>query len=352
MYSVNEKYEALIMSYLDGRCSAEEALELLSWVAESEENRLYFKSLKDENEVWKLTDFAMPELDEADVEAALNAVNAKIDAIEEQETAETKVVQMPWLRRNYKYVSGVAAALIVALFVGFLVLNSNKSFDSSNPASSAITYAYNGENESSYTLPDGTSISFNSESVITYPKNFDNSKRSVNFEGVAYFDVATDEARPFVIHCNNIDVEVLGTSFLLNADKDAERYTVDLYTGKVKMTAFDNDKKALSQIEVNPGERGVWNASESELKTMTYFEVKEDQLLTEHVLVFNDEKLSKIVEAVEYIYKVDIDLSEACASKTLTVRIDDEESIDDVLETIALASESTVTKKGETYLIR
>ena len=51
MNSVNNKYEALILSYLDGQCSAEEALELLSWVAESEENRLYFKALKDQKSV-------------------------------------------------------------------------------------------------------------------------------------------------------------------------------------------------------------------------------------------------------------------------------------------------------------
>ena len=340
MYSVNDKYEALIMSYLDGQCSAEEAHELLLWVAESEENRLYFKSLKDQYEVWNLTDFAMPELDDADVEAALNAVNAKIDAIEE---TETKVVQMPWLRRNYKYVSGVAAAFLIALFVGFLVRN---------PFNSTVTYAYNGQNESSYILPDGTSVNFNSEGTLSHPKRFAKAERSVDFEGVAYFDVAKDEAHPFVLHCNNMDVEVLGTSFLLNADKAAERYTVDLYTGKVKMTAFDKKGNTLSQVEVNPGERGVWDAAESELKMMTYSEVKEDELHNEHVLVFNNEKLSKIVEALEYIYKVEIDLGESCASKTLTARFSDDESIDEVLETIALVSEVTVTKTDEVYHIR
>ena len=203
MYSVNDKYEALIMSYLDGQCSAEEAHELLLWVAESEENRLSFKALKEQYEVWNLTDFAMPELAEADVEAALDVVNAKIDAIEE---TETKVVQMPWLRRNYRYVSGVAAAFLIALFVGFLVRN---SFDST------MTYAYNGQNESSFVLPDGTSVNFNSESTISYPEHFDKANRAVDFEGVAYFDVTKDENKPFVIHCNNMDVEVLGTTFLL-----------------------------------------------------------------------------------------------------------------------------------------
>ena len=340
MYSANGKYEALIMSYLDGQCSAEEAHELLLWVAESEENRLYFNALKDQYEVWNLTDFAMPELDEADVEAALDAVNAKIDAIEE---TETKVVQMPWLRRNYKYVSGVAAAFLIALFVGFLVRNSFNS---------TVTYAYNGQNESSFVLPDNTSVNFNSESSLSYTKHFAESDRSVDFEGVAYFDVAKDENLPFVLHCNNMDVEVLGTSFLLNAEKNAERCTLDLYTGKVKMTAFDKKGKILSVVEINPGERGVWDATANELKTMSYSEVKEDELLTEHVLVFNNEKLSKIVEALEYIYKVEIDLGESCASKKLTARFSDDESIDEVLETIALVSEVTVTKTEEGYQIR
>ena len=328
------------MSYLDGQCSAEEARELLLWVAESEENRLYFNALKDQYEVWNLTDFAMPELDEADVEAALDAVNAKIDAIEE---TETKVVQMPWLRRNYKYVSGVAAAFLIALFVGFLVRNSFNS---------TVTYAFNGQNESSFVLPDNTSVNFNSESSLSYTKHFAESDRSVDFEGVAYFDVTKDENLPFVLHCNNMDVEVLGTSFLLNAEKNAERYTLDLYTGKVKMTAFDKKGSILSVVEINPGERGVWDATANELKAMSYSEVKEDELLTEHVLVFNNEKLSKIVEALEYIYKVEIDLGESCASKKLTARFSDDESIDEVLETIALVSEVTVTKEGEVYQIR
>ena len=341
MYSVNDKYNALIMSYFDGQCSAEEARELLLWVAESEDNRLYFKSLQDEHDVWSLTDFAMPELDEVDVESALSAVNAKIGALGDE--VETHVVQMPWLRRNYQYVAGVAAALVVALFIGFLV---------KSPFNSTVTYAYNGQDDASYVLPDGTSVTFNGESTISYPKNFAADERLASFEGSAYFDVAKDEARPFVLHCGSMDVEVLGTTFLVNADQEAQRYTVDLYTGKVMMTAYDKKGNTLSQVEVNPGERGVWDAADSELWMMTYSEVKEDELQTNHVLVFDNEQLSKIVEALEYIYKVEIDLSEACATKKLTARFSDEESIDDVLETIALVSEVTVTKTDEVYHIR
>ena len=340
MDSVNNKYDTLIMSYLEGNCPAEDARELLSWVAESEENRLSFKALKDQNEVWSLTDFAMPEFDDAAVEAALDAVNAKIDAAEE---VEPLVVQMPWLHRNFKYVASVAAALVIALFVGFLV---------HNPFNSTVTYAYNGQNESAYVLPDNSTVNFSSEGALSYNKHFGETERSIDFEGVAYFDVVRDENKPFVIHCSNMDVEVLGTSFLLNADKSAGHYTVDLYTGKVQMTAFDTDGRSVAQIEVNPGERGVWDATASALKAMTYSEVKEDELLTEHVLVFDNEALSKIVEALEYIYKVEIDIADTCASKKLTARFSDDESIDEVLETIALVSEVTVTKTAEGYQIR
>lgn len=339
MNSVNNRYDALIISYFDGRCSAEEACELLLWVAESEENRLYFKSLKDQHDVWNLTDFDMAE--NVDVEAALVAVNAKIDALDEK--TEANVVEMPWLRRNYKYVSGIAAALVLALFVGFLV---TKPFDST------VTFAYNSQNaESFYTLPDGTSVNFNNEGSLSYSKHFDKTERTVNFEGTAYFDVTKDEAHPFILHCDNMDVEVLGTTFLINADKNAGYYTVDLYTGKVQMTTFNQNGAKTARIEVLPGERGVWNSAKGELKTMTYVEVKEDELLANHVLEFNNESLSKIVEALEYIFKVEIDLNESCASKKLTARFSDDESIDEVLETISLVSEVTVTKEGEIYQI-
>ena len=332
MFSTNDKYEALIMSYIDGQCTSEEALELLAWVAESEENRLYFNSFKEQAEVWKLTDFALPELDDINVDAALDAVNAKIDAIEEN---EPKIVQMPWLRRNYRYVASAAAAVIVALFLGFLVVK---------PFNSTVTLASN-EVESAL-LPDGTSVTFNGASQIAYPKHFGKEVRSVDFEGVAYFDVAKDESHPFIIHCNGMDVEVLGTTFLLNADKASDRVLVDLYTGKVRMTA---DKQS---VDIMPGERGVWDAAEGELKAMTYSEVKEEELANNHELVFDNETLSKIVVALEYIYKVEINLDEACASKKLTARFSDEESIDEVMETIAIVSEVTITKTDNVYSIR
>lgn len=334
MNSVNEKYDAMMLRYLEGQCSQDEALALLSWVAESEENRLYFKSFTD---VWSLTDFTLDE-DNIDVEAALDSVNQKIDEMEEMAPAPN-VVQMPWLRRNYKYVSGVAAAVVVALFMGFLVSKSN----------STVTLAYDAANpEMAYQLPDNSTVAFNGEGTLSYQKHF-NKGRSVKFDGKALFDIAKDEDRPFVIHCEGLDVEVLGTSFTLDAT--GENYIVDLYSGKVRMTSVDKRGNAIAQIDILPNERGVWSAENTELKVMSYAEVKQEELANDHVLDFNNVSLSTIVETLEYIYDIEVRLPEAYASEKVTMRFSEEDSVEEVLETIATVFGLHVTHKDKVYAI-
>lgn len=332
MNLTNEKYDALIKSYLEGQCSQDESLVLLSWIAKSEENRNYFEAFKD---VWTLTDFSLDEED-IDVEAALESVNEKIEAAE----TETKTIEMPWLRRNYKYVS-VAAAIMVALFLGFII---------SMPFGQTVTVAYDDtQPEQVYQLPDGSSFIFNGTGEVSYSKRFAKNSRNVKFEGKAFFDVAKDASHPFVIHCDGLDVEVLGTTFLLDASN--ERYTVDLYSGLVRMTAVDKHGHELSHLDIKPGERGVWDVENGGLKMMTYAEVKEEELKTDHVLDFNNVSLNTIIETVEYIYSIEVKLPETYASEKVTMRFSDEDSVDDVVETIATLFGLEVSKTDKTYTI-
>lgn len=335
MTTANQQYDAMMMRYLDGQCTDEEAFVLLSWIAESEANQTRFEEFK---KVWELTAFPMPDI--LNVEAALDAVNEKIEAAE---THETKTVEMPWLKRNYKYVASLAAALVVALFIGFLVKSSD----------STVTMASNDWNaETPYLLPDGTSVAFNGDAQFAYSKHFNENARAVDFEGIAYFDVTKDETKPFVIHCDGVDVEVLGTTFLLNAQKEAEQYYVDLYTGKVRMTTFDQKGKILSTLDLMPGERGVCHVADGQLNVMSYPEVKEEELKKDHVLDFNDVRLATIVETLEYIFEIKIDLPEAYSEEKLTARFTDHDAVDEVLETIATVFGLKVVKTDDTYQIR
>ena len=322
------KYDALIMDYLDGNCSQEEALVLLSWLAESESNRAHFEEFK---QVWTLTDFALPT--DIDTEAALASVNQTIDEMESEQTAP--VVEMPWLRRNFKAVSSVAAAVVVAIVLGFQFLK---------PNTDTITLA-SSNTESPCILPDGSSVTFDGESTLSYLAGFE--ERNIDFEGKAYFDIAKDENRPFTIHCGNINVEVLGTNFLLNAGQND--YFVDLYSGKVKMANVDRKGREIESIELTPGERGVF--TKDGLKTMSYCEVKKEEITNDHYLDFNDVKLSTIVETLEYIYDIDIILPEKYANEKFTVRFTEDDSIDDMIEAIAWKFNFEVTKNGKTYTI-
>ena len=330
MNTNNGKYDALIMDYLDGICSPEEAQDLLLWLAESESNRAHFEEFK---QVWSLTDFNIPS--DIDTEAALANVNEIINGIEEQETAQ--VIEMSWLRRNLKAVSSVAAAIVVAIVLGFMFLK---------PNTDTITFASNG-NDQTYTLPDGSIIEFEGESTVSYLANF--KEREIDFKGKAQFDIAKDESHPFTIHCGDINVKVLGTNFLLNAEQD--NYFVDLISGKVQMVNVDQKGHESGSIELMPGERGIFNNNDSSLKTMSYSEVKKEELTNEHYLDFNDVKLSTIVEALEFLYDIKIVLPEKYANSKLTARFTDQDSVDDMLETIATVFNFEITKDGNTYTI-
>lgn len=332
MNPTSNTYDELMMSYLEGQCREEEAHALLSWIAESEKHQKQFESFKS---VWELTSFPMPEIESIDIESALSAVNEKIDV---QENHETITVQMPWLRRNLKYVSSAAAAVIIALFLGFLVVKPN-------PTVTLASADWN--TEEPYILPDETSVTFVDASKITYPKRFGNDGRAVEFDGTARFDVAKDETRPFVIHCDGMDLEVLGTSFLLNADKASGRFVVDLYSGKVRMTALDKKGREISSIEIEPTQRGILD--EDGLTVMSYPEVKSEELAKDHVLDFNDVPLSVIVETIQYVFGVEISLPAEYAEGRLTARFTDEDSVSDVVETIATVFDLKVSKKDDSH---
>ncbi len=66
-------------------------------------------------------------------------------------------------------------------------------------------------------LPDGTHVKLNADSKIIVPSRFSGDRREVTLIGEAFFDVARDESKPFLINTENMKVEVLGTSFNVSA---------------------------------------------------------------------------------------------------------------------------------------
>ncbi len=88
----------------------------------------------------------------------------------------------------------------------------------------------------SLTLSDGTRVWLNNESELTYPASFAGNERKVEIKGEAYFEVAKDPRRKFIVSSNGVGTEVLGTHFNVNAYKDEGNIKVTLLEGSVRVS--------------------------------------------------------------------------------------------------------------------
>jgi ferric-dicitrate binding protein FerR (iron transport regulator) len=101
----------------------------------------------------------------------------------------------------------------------------------------------------SLTLSDGTQAWLNSESSLRYPIAFVGSERNVEITGEAYFEVAKDPTRKFVVAGNGVKTEVLGTHFNVNTYTDENAVKITLLEGAVKIS------KAGSAEMLKPGQQ-------------------------------------------------------------------------------------------------
>jgi hypothetical protein len=102
------------------------------------------------------------------------------------------------------------------------------------------------------TISDGTKIWLNAGSKIIYPVTFAGKKqREVQLFGEAYFEVARDKTKPFIVHTEHQTIEVLGTHFNINTYSDEPQAVTTLTEGLVKVTT-PNDKR--KEFILHPGQ--------------------------------------------------------------------------------------------------
>lgn len=93
-------------------------------------------------------------------------------------------------------------------------------------------------------LADGTKVYLNAVSSIKYPTQFNGSQRMVELEGEAYFEVAKNKNKPFIVKSNNQAIEVLGTHFNVHAYDNEAVVKTTLLEGSVAVT-YKNQKAIL-----------------------------------------------------------------------------------------------------------
>jgi len=98
-------------------------------------------------------------------------------------------------------------------------------------------------------LSDNSRIWLNSESSIKYPVAFVDNERRVEITGEAYFEIAHDASKPFIVSVNGTEIKVLGTKFNVNAYSDEDRTKTTLLEGSVLV------KKGIQHTTIKPGQQ-------------------------------------------------------------------------------------------------
>ena len=85
-------------------------------------------------------------------------------------------------------------------------------------------------------LPDGSEVWLNAAASITYPTAFAGTERRVEITGEAYFEIAHDAAKPFIVAVRGMEIKVLGTHFNVNAYNDEAAITTSLLQGSISLS--------------------------------------------------------------------------------------------------------------------
>lgn len=211
-----EKALSLIAKYLGDNATAEEIAELETWVKDSTSNWDYFMKVKN---IWHSLDKS---IDPSDISTA----NA-LDVVMKQISKESTIIHL------WKYFQTAAAILIIPLILGGLFWQKFNTHDKVAVAYKEVSTS-NGT-RIAFNLDDGTKVWLNAGSSLKYPDKFISKQRSVCLKGEAYFEVKSDESKPFIVNTQSIVIKATGTKFNVRAFLDQNKSEVSLLSGKVSV---------------------------------------------------------------------------------------------------------------------
>ncbi|MBL0136245.1 MAG: FecR domain-containing protein [Chitinophagaceae bacterium] len=308
------------MTYLLGEANAEEIRLVDEWLAANPENGNYYNQLK---QVWEKSKLIAAS-SSVDTNAAWNRFQART------QVHKAKSRNSLFLR--------VAATVIFVIGAALLGIYLNDQYG--NTPQMAVSTI---EKTLIDTLPDGSVVTLNKKSSISYPKKFKGNTRKIQLKGEAFFNVSPDKTKPFVIDVKDIQVEVVGTSFNIRENKESTSVIVE--TGIVKVT------KAGNTITLTAGEMmeiidsgKIINKSKSSDKLYNYYRSKQ--------FVCEDTPLWKLVQVLNEAYGSEIVITRSELKDLKINTTFNDASLDEILSVIHETFLITVTKKDNRILLQ
>ncbi|MBN1181386.1 MAG: FecR domain-containing protein [Bacteroidales bacterium] len=197
------------------------------------------------------------------------------------------LLKMRWIK--------IAVSLLIILGIGFLfryTINQNKNYTITS--SDCISKPQ--------ILPDGSEITLNTGSSLSYTSHFNKKIREVTLTGEAFFAVASDKEKPFLIHTLITTTRVIGTAFNIKTDTLSKSVKLCVESGKVE---FYNSDNPSHKVYLTKGEEGIFNIETQELKKR---EISDANYLAwkTGALEFDDTPLREVFTTIENHYHTNI----------------------------------------------
>lgn len=185
-------------------------------------------------------------------------------------------------------------------------------------------------------LPDRTEVILNRYSTLTYPKDFRReARREVSLQGGAYFEVAKDPSHPFVVEAGEVQVEVLGTHFNVEAYPRDREVRTTLLEGSVAVSLPSRSQRLV----LAPNERAVYHKSSGSLTQESLPNAADDISWSHGQLSFQSQPLREIVRQLANTYQTDIRIADpTLAEYRLTATFDIGEGLTHILDLLQAAA--------------
>lgn len=344
MLTHNFRIAHLISGHIAGTLTPEESQELQSWRNESEENESLFLQITHEENLYRYGEYVR----KFPKEEGWKAIDGRIHSIFRRKqilriisyaaiilfplVIGTVVISLQKKQQDQEIVRlEQGGSILPGGHKALLTLGSGQVIDLQQPGQSEVnekdgttigidnaTLNYHADaskkktkeviynkidiphgGEYSLFLADGTKVYLNAMSSLRYPVQFTGDTRTVELEGEAYFEV-TKSNIPFVVKVDEMQIEVLGTTFNIAAYPGEHTYTT-LVNGSVKVVAHESGAEAV----LKPSEQAVFRADAEDFSIATV-DVAAYTSWIDGKIYFKDERLEDIMKALSRWYDMQV----------------------------------------------
>lgn len=197
-------------------------------------------------------------------------------------------------------------------------------------------------------LPDGTSVTLNHFSSLSYPERFKSDNREVKLNGEAYFEVTKDKKHPFIVQTEVIDVQVLGTHFNVDAYRNNPDVRTTLLTGSVAVSNKNNSERMI----LKPNEVAIYNKVEQKLTRRILENAKNEISWRNGEFIFDNMPLQDIARELSNSFGTTIHVADsALQNYRITARFRNGEDLETILSVLHNAGYLNYSQNNQQVII-